>query len=173
MEFILNIIVLVFEVLYYSLFMKLSRKDGKFYRYILLFILFSIITLFLNKQFIGNYLIIFLLIVYGMKYIVKLKISLYDLLFVMIMFIFKVVIETPLFVLFYKLLTNKYIISIIISVIKILMIIFINKIYGIDNIYKKLNKLWKNNNFYIRYIFTILLFIYVILSFVFLVNKWL
>lgn len=169
---LLNIIVLAFEVLYYSLFMKFARKEGKMYRYILLFILFSIITLFLNKRFIINYIFIFLIILYGIKYIVRIKTTLYDLLIIIIMFIGKVIIEIPTSMIMYNLFKNIYLSAILVSIVKILLLIIINNKFNLNSIYKKLHKIWNENNFYIRYIFCIFMFTYVIVSCIFLIINW-
>ena len=40
----LNILVLIFEVLYYSMFMYYAKGEGKFWKYILLFSIVSIFT---------------------------------------------------------------------------------------------------------------------------------
>ena len=50
MNIILNAIVLIFEVLYYALFMKFARKDGKFWKYILLFSLMTICSFFITTN---------------------------------------------------------------------------------------------------------------------------
>lgn len=168
MGLFLNVVILILETLYYSVFMKISRREGKFSRYLLLFTLFSIISLFLNKNFMLNYVLIFLVILYGLKYIVRISISLYDLLFIIIMFLIKIVIEIPFYYLF-VLLLNGVTSTLLFQSIKVLLVyIFRNKL---PIIYKQLNEKWKNNNFYIRYIFTILLFTYVIVSCLFLILR--
>ena len=48
MNLILNIIVLIFEVLYYALFMKFARKEERLYKYILAFILGTIVVALLD-----------------------------------------------------------------------------------------------------------------------------
>lgn len=168
MGLFLNIVILILETLYYSMFMKFSRREGKFPRYLLLFALFSIISLFLDKSFMLNYVLIFLVILYGLKYIVRISISLYDLLFIIIMFLIKIIIEIPFYYLF-VLLLNGVTSTLLFQSIKVLLVyIFRNKL---PIIYKQLNEKWKNNNFYIRYIFTILLFTYVIVSCLFLILR--
>lgn len=168
MGLFLNTVVLILETLYYSMFMKFSRREGKFSRYLLLFTLFSIISLFLDKSFMLNYVLIFLVILYGLKYIVRISISLYDLLFIIIMFLIKIIIEIPFYYLF-ALLLNGVTSTLLFQSIKVLLVyIFRNKL---PIIYKQLNEKWKNNNFYIRYIFTILLFTYVIVSCLFLILR--
>lgn len=46
MAILLNAIVLIFEVLYYSMFMYFSKKEGKFWKYI---VSFTIITLIIGS----------------------------------------------------------------------------------------------------------------------------
>ena len=168
MEIILNIIILLFEVLYYSLFMKYARKDGKFYRYLILFVLFSITSIFLDKQCFISYMIIFLFILYGLKYIVRLKTSLYDLFIIITMFIIKVIIEIPVYLIL-SLFINGVLATFIFELIKIALVFLFKK--HITKLYEKLRIKWNNNNFYVRYIFTILLYIYVIISCLFLILR--
>lgn len=168
MGLFLNVVILILETLYYSVFMKISRREGKLSRYLLLFTLFSIIGLFLDKSFMLNYVLIFLVILYGLKYIVRISISLYDLLFIIIMFLIKIIIEIPFYYLF-TLLLNGVVSTLLFQSIKVLLVYtFRNKL---PIIYKQLNEKWENNNFYIRYIFTILLFTYVIVSCLFLMLR--
>ena len=150
--------------------MKSARKEGDFKRYFLLFGLFAIITFFMNRRFLINYLIIFFLILYGLKFIVKLKVTLFDLFFIILMFISKVIIEMPLSLLSYSIVENIYVASTMVGVLKVIIILLFNEY--VEKIYEIMKLLWKNNNFYIRYLFSISLFIYVILSSVFLIIEW-
>lgn len=168
MEIILNIIVLLFEVFYYSLFMKYARGEGKLYRYLILFVLFSIISIFLDKQCVISYMIIFLFIQYGLKYIVRLKTSLYDLFVIITMFIIKVIIEIPVYTML-SLCINGVLATFIFELIKVTLVFLFKK--HITKLYEKLRIKWNNNNFYVRYTFTILLYIYVIISCLFLILR--
>ena len=160
---IANIIVLIFEVLYYSMFMKFARKEGKFWRYLLLFSLITIVIIFLQNQNFVTYLIFVLLALYGLKYIVKIKISLYDMLIIVIMLLLKLAIEFIFFVTLYELFNFGHFITIIVfDIAKILFLLIMKK--KLNRYYKKLKILWDNNNFYIRYIFTCLTYIYVIFT---------
>lgn len=160
---IANIIVLIFEILYYSMFMKFARKEGKFLRYLLLFCLITIVIIFLQNQNFVTYLIFVLLALYGLKYIVKIKISLYDMLIIVIMLLLKLAIEFIFFVTLYELFNfGHFITTIVFDVAKILFLLIMNK--KLNRYYKKLKILWDNNNFYIRYIFTCLTYIYVIFT---------
>lgn len=166
MELFLNIIVLIFEVLYYSLFMKFSRAEGKLWRYILTFTLITIFFWFVGTDKIYSYLLLIFTILYGIKYIVKIKVNLYDMLIIFIMLLFKVLIETPVYMLLYKVL-DIYMIGLVYSTLKIIILNLLKN--KLNLLYKVLKIKWDNNNFYIRYIFTIFLFSYTIISSIFIV----
>ena len=160
---VLHIIVLLFEVLYYSMFMKFARKEGKFWRYLLLFSLITIVLIFTGTGNLYVYLIFVLLSLYGLKYIVKTKISLFDILPIIIMLAIKIVIELLSMFIFYKFLyLNQVITTFIFEIIKILTIL-LSKNY-LNLYYNKLKTTWDKNNFYIRYFFSIFAIIYVIIS---------
>lgn len=165
---LLNVVVLVFEVLYYALFMKFARKEGKFWRYLLLFSAITIFFYFVGKRQIYSYLLLILMILYGMKYLVKLKISLYDMLIIFLMMIIKLFIEAPLSLSINLFIKDVYVVSSIVGFIKLLILyIMRNKI---NLFYNKFKILWNNNNFYIRYIFSTFMFVYVIVSCVFIIK---
>ena len=166
---ILNIIVLIFEVLYYSLFMYYSKNEGKLSRYILLFSLITIFFCFVSTSNLYSYLFLILLMLYGLKYIVKLKISLYDMLVIFEMLLLKIIIETPIYIILKIFTENNFILTLPSSIIKIMLLYIFRE--NLKNMYVKFKKLWDNNNFYIRYIFTTLMFLFVIFSCVFLIVK--
>lgn len=162
------IIILIFEILYYSFFMKYSINKGKFWRYLLLFIIFSAISWFMNDTSPISYMIILLMILYGLKYIVKVKITLYDLFFIFVMMLMKVLIELIIALPTMLILNDIEISKIIMGTMKLSFILIIRK--ELNPLYLTLQKHWENNRFFIRYIFTILMFLYVIFSCVFLIN---
>ena len=164
-EILLNVVVLVFEVLYYALFMKFARKEGEFWRYLLSFTLITIVGTIINTNNMFSYLILNILIVLSLKYIVKLKVVSYDLFTIFLMLFSKIVIEYIIVLIFFNLLNESIsMVLIMIAISKILVVTsFKNEIKAVD---KYFNKKWNDNNFYIRYIFTILMFIYVIVSFI-------
>ena len=166
---VLHIIVLLFEVLYYSMFMKFARKEGKFWRYLLLFSLITIAIYILNTEYLITYLILILLILYGIKFIVKIKISLYDMLVIFIMLLTKLIIETPFYVILSLFTKNNFLLTFPASIFKVTILYFLKNILG--NNYIKFKKIWDNNNFYIRYIFTTFMFLFVIFSCIFLIIK--
>lgn len=166
MDKILYIIVLMFEILYYTLFIKFSTKNGSFWKYILLFTTITLIGIIIGTNNLFSYLILILMILFGLKYVVKLKVGLYDMLIIFMMLIVKIIIETPTFLLFNNLF-NIYVIGIIYSFIKIAVVLTLKN--KLNFIYKFLKIKWDNNNFYIRYIFTILMFVYTITSCIFII----
>lgn len=166
---ILNVIVLIFEVLYYSLFMYYSKNEGKLSRYILLFSLITIFFCFVSTSSLYSYLLLILLMLYGLKYVVKLKTSLYDMLVIFGMLLLKLIIETPIYIILRIFTENNFILTLPSSIIKIMLLYIFRK--NLKNMYVKFKKLWDNNNFYIRYIFTTLMFLFVIFSCVFLIVK--
>lgn len=166
MNVILNIIVLIFEVLYYSLFMKNARQEGKLFKYLICFSLVTLISGILNVQALISYMLSVLAMLVLLKYIVKLKIGLYDLLFLFIMMFVKVIIETIVFLIFGNI-PSMVIFYMLLEFTKIAFIlIFKDKI---NKIYYSLKEKWNKNNFYIRYIFTIFMFTYCIVSCVFII----
>lgn len=167
---LLNIIVLLLEVLYYSLFMKFARKEGKLWRYIISFILISIIGLFIKTNYLMSYIILIILIVTGLKSIVRIKISLYDIFFIFIMLIVKTLLETVLLVPSYYILKNMFLATLIAGIFKTSVIMVLRNKIG--KYYTSIKDKWNKNNFYIRYIFTTLMFLYIIISCLFLIfNK--
>lgn len=167
---VLNVIVLIMEVLYYSLFMKFAKGEGKLWRYLLSFGLMSTILFFIGTNHIYSYLLCIIMMLYGIKFIVKVKISLYDAMFLFIMLLFKHIIEIPFSLLFYIFIKNIYIVTILVGFIKV--IITLNLKEKINKAYSKISKLWNNNNFYIRYIFTTFMLLYTIVSCLYCIVKW-
>lgn len=165
----LNIIVLVLEILYYSIFMYYAKGEGKFWRYLLLFSSITFIGCIIGTNYLFSYLILVLMMLYGIKYIVKVKTSLYDMLIIIIMLVFKAVIEIPIYVIFLNNIKNLHFIATIIpSFLKISIILLARK--RLVYIFYKLKILWNRNNFYIRYIFSISTYIYVIITIILLIK---
>lgn len=169
MEFILNIIVLVFEVLYYSLFMLYTRNEKKLYKYLILFFLITIIGLIIGTNNLPSYLLLVLMIVFGLKYIVGLKITLYDMFVTVVMLLVKLIIELPIYVILSLFTNYNFILTIVSSITKMLLMLLLKNKMQI--LYIKGQGLWYKNNFYIRYIFSILMFIFTICSCIFLIVK--
>lgn len=169
---LINIIVLIFEVLYYSLFMKLTRREGKLYKYIIAFSIITLIGLFINTRTLESYFLLVLLMLLALRYIVDRKTSLYDMLIIIIMLFVNVIVEFPIYMISYKLLKlNHFITTLIFEITKILLVILLRNI--LNAMYKKLHKLWNNNNFYIRYILSVLVYTYVIIiSFLLIYKVW-
>lgn len=162
----INVLILLFEVLYYSLYMKFT-KSGNLLRYILLFIINTLIIMFLNSSKLYVYLVFILTSFIGLKYIIRTKTSLYDMFVIVLMLFIKLFIEIVVISILSLFIKNAYILSIIASIIKIaLIVIGRNKL---KCYYQSLKVRWDNNNFGIRYLFTIAMFLYTIISCMFLV----
>lgn len=162
------IIILMFEVLFYSMFLKFARKESNMLKCIITFSLITLIMLLTNTNQFISYLIFLILALYGGKYIIKIKVSLYDMLFIFIMLITKMIIETPLYIILNNIF-NNFITTLISSILKILIIYLCRN--KINMLYNYLKLKWNNNNFYIRYLFCIFMFIYFIYSIIFLIIK--
>ncbi len=165
---ILNIIVILLEVLYYSLFLKYAKKEDNLLRYIITFTIISIIGVFIGTSNVLSYIALLFMIVLGLKYIARVKVKNYDLLVIFVMLVFKILIEGLCFLLIYRFMNNFWF-TMVIDAVKIgLVLLLRNKITAL---YNKVEQKWNNNNFYIRYIFNIFLFIFIIMSFVFIIIK--
>lgn len=166
MKLILNIIVLIFEVLYYSLFMKFARKEGNFIRYFIAFTIVVLIAGFTNVQTFISYALGLLVILIVLKYIVKLKVSLYDLLFVFVIMMFKIILEFICYITLNSIL--PYVVFYItFEIVKVIVVFLLrNKIY---KLYNFLREKWIKNNFYIRYVFTTFMFLYFIFAALYLI----
>lgn len=167
MNFIFYVIVLILEILFYSLFMFFCKKTGKFYKYILSFVLITIAGFFVSTQTLISYLILVLMITFSLKYIVKVKTTLYDMLIIVIMLLIKIFIEMIVILGLFKIIENAYILSFIAGIIKILFVLLLNN--KLNRSYNNLKEIWNNNNFYIRYLFSVVLFLYTIISCLFLI----
>ena len=158
---IANIIVLIFEIFYYSMFMKFAKNEGKFWRYLLLFSLITIVMLFVGTNTLYAYLIFVLLTLYGIKYIVKTKTSLYDMFIIYIMLFVKLIIELAVsYIVYFLIINNTLIVTSVFAVIKIIVLLIMKN--KMNLIYNRLKLKWDKNNFYIRYIFVVMNFLYII-----------
>lgn len=168
MEIVENLIVLVFEVMYYSLFIKGCRKESKLWKYVALFCLITIVGLFISTNNLFSYLLLIIMIVAGLKYFVKIKMSYFDVFMVILMLVIKTIIELIICPLTYLVLNNTFIPLMIANIIKI---IVVSRRMALNNCYRYLKKMWDNNNFYLRYILMCSLYIYVICSVLFLIYR--
>lgn len=161
-------VILLFEVLFYSLFIKFVKPKSSFIRLLMLFAFLTLVNYIIGSS-IYAYIFFVILALLGLKYFVKTETTIYDLFIIVIMILFKAfleIIDGLILQLFFE---NSNIISVGTSLLKTL-ILFPLK----DNLlyqYRNFNLKWKNNNFYVRYIFTILIYVYVIFSLLFLINE--
>ena len=170
MDLVLNIIILILEALYFSLFVLFSKKENKFWKTLIFFIMLDLFFFFVGSNNLISYFLLITLIVLGLKYIVKIKTTMFDMLFIFIMMIFKIIIEGISSIFISQITDSRYIMATLLGFIKLpILLIFKNTL---SLLYNKLESYWNNNVFYIRYIFTTLMLIYVIASCGFLIfNK--
>lgn len=166
MQLILGVIGLTLEILYYSLFMYFSNTENKLYKYLITFIVATLILTIIPNS-ILSYFIFIIMSILILKYIMKSKINNFDMFYIFIMMIFKIIVEGLSVTIISLLIRNNYFMAISLGFIKLLVLfLFKNKL---NLLYNKFKKHWDNNIFYIRYIFTILMLIYVISSCCFLI----
>lgn len=146
--------------------MKYARKEGSFYSYLFLFIIINILLMLTGSLNIYAYLIFMITSTFGLKIIGKT--SLFDMFMIFLMLLFKLFIELLFAFELNFFIPNIDICKIILGLIKVGVIIYINNRLNI--IYNKLKEKWNKNNFYIRYIFSTLMFIYIISACLFLIN---
>lgn len=168
MALLVYIVVLIFETIYYSLFMRYSRNESKLWKYLLLFSLINTFFFFVTTDMIFSYMLLVLMILYGLKYIVNIKISLYDIFFIFVMMLLKLLIEIIIALPISIIINSIDIAKILVGIIKCVIVFSIR--YHLNTLYVKLHKYWNENKFFIRYTFTILMFLYVIFSCVFLIK---
>lgn len=166
MGLFLRITVIIFEILYYSLFMKFARKQGNFWKYLLLFTVISIVLFFISSFNIYAYLVFMVISLFGLKLIGKT--SLYDMFIIFIMILFKLLIELLFAFSLNYFIPDINLCKVLLGLIKTMIVITINDRFNI--LYTKLKACWSKNNFYIRYLFSIFMFIYIISACLFLIE---
>lgn len=159
MNIILNIIVLIFEVFYYSLFMRYSKNEGNFWKYFTLFAFISVTGGFIGTDMFISFAYLIFGSLLAMKYLVKVKTTYFDLFSIIGMIIFKYAIEL-IFYLPLGNIINYYILMTFVGIFKIIIAYLVRDI--IRKFYMYLIKKWNNNVFYVRYICTCFLYIYFI-----------
>lgn len=167
MEVTYTIIVLIFEILFYSTFMYYSRQDGSIFKYLALFVIVTILGLFIGTSGLLSYLILVLSILLGLKYALRVETTLYDMLVIVCMLLFKLLLEFVLTIPLYQIINSTYHTMIAVGTTKCVIVALISEWLCV--MYKQMKLVWNNNNFYIRYIFSILVFLYTIVSCAFLV----
>lgn len=157
-----NISLLIVEILYYSLFLKFCRKEGKFKKYLLVSLLVTIVAMIVGTNNLLSYILLILTFLFGLKYIVKLKTSLYDMFIIFIMLFIKLVIELICFVVLYLIFKSYPVFLIFMIIIKFLFLIVTRN--RLSLFYNRLKELWLANTFKIRYIFICCTYVYVIIT---------
>lgn len=159
---ILNIVVLMFEILYYSLFMKFSKREGSIWKYLLLFTIITILIGFININYLITYFVLSVTSFYGLKTIYKIKVI--DFPYINLMFIIKFVMEAICITTIG--IFNEFYAIILFSILKLCFVFaFRNRLF---QLYKYMSEKWYKNDFIVRYISSILLIIYTLLALIYL-----
>ena len=166
MNILMNIIVLIFEVLYYSMFMYYAKKEGKLWKYILLFSIVTIICGFINTKVFLNYLFLIIFILIGYKILINKKIIFFDVFIIFLMMIFKILFEFFAFY-FFSLFFSNNISIIIFEILRLFFVLYVN--FNLKKFFDNIKTKWDKNDFYIRYLFIIISFSYVIFSCLYLI----
>jgi hypothetical protein len=161
--FVANLIIFLLEILYYTLFIKLSKREKGFIKYFLVFLLANAISLFVGFSSFYSYLFYFVEIVLLIK-LLKVKFNLFDLLVIINSMLVKILIEFIAFLILREKL-DLFIWILILGIFKNLILFIFKNL--LQYCYIGLYKMWVNNNFYIRYIFNIMVFVYIISSLLF------
>lgn len=165
---VLNAILLLVDIIFYSIFLYSCRKDGKISKYIVLGIIVTVLALIVGTNSLLSYLLLVMTFLLGLKYIVKVKTSLYDMFIIIVMLFTKVSLELLHFVIFYVVMENYSVVYILMIILKLLFLVVTkNNLYLF---YERMKKLWLNNVFKIRYIFICCTYIYVIITALCLLN---
>ena len=163
-----NIIIMLLETLYYTIYLSYSRGSKQIGKYYISLLLSSFLVLIFGNNLI-SYLIFIISIIFSIKKIIKEKASLYDVFNIIIMLAVKLITESISVLIFYNIF-KSYVLSVIgIISFKLILVFLIKK--KLHLIYLKIKKLWDNNNFYIRYAFVIFTYLYVIVSVLFLIYR--
>lgn len=164
---LLNILVLVFEILYYSMFMYYAKDEGKFKRYLLLFSLITLFFCFYGTNKLDSYLLLIIMIVIGIRLIVKAKIFLFDLFIIFAMLLFNFLLQLPIYTIT-SLITNNIIYITLILILE--KFIFILKCNFLKQMFENIKNKWDKNIFFIRYIFIVVMFLFVISSAIYIIG---
>lgn len=159
-----NVIIFTLEVIYYSLFMHYADKRFNI-RCFITFLLANIVLFFIGFDSFYSYLFYFIELSLIFR-ILKIRFTLYDLFFIIISTLLKVFIEFLFFIVLRENMELFYVIFAI-GIFKIFILVMLKNKISIFYNYLKIK--WNNNNFYIRYIFNITIFIYIIASLLFMI----
>lgn len=163
-----QLIIFLLEILYYTLFFNFCRKQDKFYKIFLMFLIANIGLFFIGFNTFYAYTLYFFEIMILCK-ILKIKLVLYDILVFIVSLFVKLFLELICFAIFRENIV-LFIPVLIMGIFKNLFLILIRNL--LNKAYINFKKVWDNNNFYIRYSFSTLLYLYIIASIVYIIVRW-
>ena len=162
-----QLIIFLLEILYYTLFFGFCRKNDKYYKLFVVFLIANIISFFIGYGTFYSYALYFTEISILAR-LLNIKMTLYDIFVLIISMIFKLIIELLFFIIIRENI-SLFIWVLAMGITKNMILLFINKI--LNKLYYKLKDLWINNNFYIRYLFSTFLYLYLIFSIIYIIFR--
>lgn len=162
-----QLVIFFLEILYYTLFFGFCRKSEKFYKLFVVFLLSNVISFFIGYGSFYSYALYFVEIAILMR-IMKIKMTLYDILILTLSMIFKLFIELIFFIILRENI-NTFLWVCIMGIAKNNIVILLHN--QLNKLYCKLKNLWVNNNFYIRYLFSTFLYLYLIFSVIYIILR--
>jgi hypothetical protein len=166
----MGIAVLIFEILYYALFMKVAKKGKSTIGYLLAFTIATAVNILLRSTELYTYILFIYISLILINYLTKDKTGMSDIITLIAMMMVKIIIEGATAIALYQLAGFSIILTTgIFTVLKFLFIlVFQEQIYKFN---KEMNKKWNRNDFNIRYITTALVLGYTIISILVLIVK--
>lgn len=160
-----QLIIFGLEILYYTLFFSFCRSKESKIKVFIVFLISNIVSFLIGFGSFYSYMLYFIEIAILCR-LLKIKFVLYDLFIIILSMLFKLFIELLFFMMFQKNII-LFIPILIMGMSKNTILILLRK--KLKNMYIKLKQKWDNNNFYIRYSFTVVLYSYVIASIVYII----
>lgn len=158
--------IFLLEILYYSLFLKLSKRKLNFVKVFIIYLLANICLYFIGFQSFYAY-ALYVAIIFILSRILGLSILMYDVLVILISLLFKLLLEIPLYIILGNNI-NLFVSVFIMGIYKCATLLLIRN--KLSYLYNKYRIKWDNNDFYIRYSFSTFLYTYIIMSILYILN---
>jgi len=161
-----NMTIFLLEILYYSFFLRFARNKNDFIKVFIMYLISNIGLYFIGFESFYAY-TLYLVEIVLLARLFKMKLVLYDTLVILVSLMFKLLMEIPFFIILGTK-VDLFIWVFIIGIFKNIVVILLRN--KLSKLYIKGKKKWDNNNFYIRYAYSIILYSYIIASIVYLIS---
>lgn len=160
-----QLIIFILEILYYTNFLYLCRKKDKYYKLFIIFLLSNIGMYFIGFSSFYAYTLYFVEVIV-LSLLLNVQFLLYDMLVMIVSLLFKLFIELCFFIILQKNI-SLFVCVLVMGITKNIVLVLIKD--KLNKFYLKFKKMWNNNNFYIRYSFSTLLYLYIIASAIYII----